>query len=67
MNSTVPDAGPLDAAGVARVVGTALEQHAAADVGPDDAAEARDITDAMVRLLIGAPLRRQADHCLPRR
>ncbi|MEV6399858.1 hypothetical protein AB0M39_34585 [Streptomyces sp. NPDC051907] len=45
--------GPRDGAALAQLVGEALA-HAHADT--EDTAEIRAITDAMVRLLIGAPL-----------
>jgi hypothetical protein len=55
--STPRDAGPDPGgeAALAQLVGTALAGAHDADSG--DAAEVRAITDAMVRLLIGAPLR----------
>lgn len=47
--------GPRDGAALAQLVGEALA-HAQGNDGTEDAAEIRAITDAMVRLLIGAPL-----------
>ncbi|WP_205523217.1 hypothetical protein [Streptomyces sp. RLB3-17] len=55
MTAPAPNAGTPRAADLARMVGEALA-HASADSGPEAAAEIRAITDAMVRLLIGAPL-----------
>ncbi|MET8249512.1 hypothetical protein ABZV31_37200 [Streptomyces sp. NPDC005202] len=52
--------GPRDRAALAQLVGEALAHaHAQGDAGSEseDAAEVRAITDAMVRLLAGAPLR----------
>jgi hypothetical protein len=51
--ATVP--GPRDGAAPAQLVGEALT-HAQGRADTEDAAEIRAITDAMVRLLIGAPL-----------
>jgi hypothetical protein len=51
--------GPTPAAGIAEAVGAALTQAAAA-ASPrsrQDAAEIQAITDAMIRLLVGIPLR----------
>ncbi|EWM19647.1 hypothetical protein KUTG_09951 [Kutzneria sp. 744] len=56
MNCTI-DASPQLSVGLARLVGTVLANQAAAAGGPEDATEVRAITDAMVRLLIGTPLR----------
>ncbi|MFI2906720.1 hypothetical protein ACG2OD_00400 [Streptomyces sp. PDY-4] len=47
--------GPRHGAALAQLVGEALT-HAQGDADTEDAAEIRAITDAMVRLLIGAPL-----------
>ncbi|MDL5198846.1 hypothetical protein [Streptomyces sp. ALI-76-A] len=47
--------GPRDGAALAELVGEALT-HAQGHADTEDAAEIRAITDAMVRLLIGAPL-----------
>ncbi|MEU6346219.1 hypothetical protein ABZ883_35310 [Streptomyces sp. NPDC046977] len=47
--------GPRDSAALAQLVGEALA-HAQGYAATEDAAEIRAITDAMVRLLIGAPL-----------
>ncbi|WNZ06192.1 hypothetical protein [Streptomyces sp. 11x1] len=47
--------GPRDGAALAELVGDALA-HAQGHADSEDAAEIRAITDAMVRLLIGAPL-----------
>jgi hypothetical protein len=47
--------GPHDGSALAELVGEALT-HAQGDADTEDAAEIRAITDAMVRLLIGAPL-----------
>ncbi|MFI1729314.1 hypothetical protein ACH40E_08790 [Streptomyces acidicola] len=47
--------GPRDGAALAQLVGEALA-HAQGHDGTEDAAEIRAITDAMVRLRIGAPL-----------
>ncbi|GGV52432.1 hypothetical protein GCM10010245_82570 [Streptomyces spectabilis] len=47
--------GPRDGAALAQLVGEALT-HAQGHADTEDAAEVRAITDAMVRLLIGAPL-----------
>ena len=47
--------GPRDGAALAQLVGEALA-HAQGNDGTEEAAEIRAITDAMVRLLIGAPL-----------
>ncbi|MER7408105.1 hypothetical protein ABT373_38010 [Streptomyces sp. NPDC000070] len=47
--------GPRAGAALAQLVGQALA-HAHADSGSEDVAEVKAITDAMVRLLIGAPL-----------
>lgn len=64
MTSPAPDppadeAGPQRAADLARSVGAVLAHHARAADGQTaaDAVEIQAITDAMVRLLIGAPLR----------
>ena len=60
MTSTVPDtleSSPQAAAGIAASIGAVLAQANAAADRPEDAAEVRAITDAMVRLLIGVPLR----------
>ncbi|MEU9313338.1 hypothetical protein [Streptomyces sp. NPDC048256] len=54
--SAVAAPGPRDGAALARLVGEALA-HAQGHDGTEDASEIRAITDAMVRLLIGAPLR----------
>lgn len=48
--------GPGARAAPAQLVGKALA-HAHTDSGSEDVAEVKAITDAMVRLLIGAPLR----------
>ncbi|MER6977969.1 hypothetical protein [Streptomyces carpinensis] len=48
--------GPHDGAALAQLVGDAYA-HAQGHATAEDAAEIRAITDAMVRLLIGAPLR----------
>ncbi|MFB8776300.1 hypothetical protein [Streptomyces broussonetiae] len=55
MSAPAPDADPHRVADLARIVGEALA-HTSADSGPEDVAEVRAITDAMVRLLIGTPL-----------
>jgi hypothetical protein len=56
MNTPAADAtGPRDGAALAQLVGEALT-HAQGHADTEDAAEIRAITDAMVRLLIGAPL-----------
>ncbi|MFE5372772.1 hypothetical protein [Streptomyces mirabilis] len=49
--------GEQRAADLARIVGQALAQRTAECSTPADAAEIQAITDAMVRLLISAPLR----------
>lgn len=50
-----PVTGPRAGAALAQLVGQALA-HAHCDSGSEDVAEVRAITNAMVRLLIGAPL-----------
>jgi hypothetical protein len=56
MNTLAEDAtGPRDGAALAQLVGEALT-HAQGHADTEDAAKIRAITDAMVRLLIGAPL-----------
>ncbi|MEV8597292.1 hypothetical protein [Streptomyces sp. NPDC052012] len=55
MTAPAPDADTNRAADLARIVGEALA-HAPTDSQTEDAAEVLAITDAMVRLLIGAPL-----------
>lgn len=61
MNSPEDDHGTRvaqQAGSLARTVGAVLTHHARAEGrAPEDAAEVEAITDAMVRLLIGAPLR----------
>lgn len=47
--------GPRDGAALVQLVGEALT-HAQGNADTEDAAEVRAITDAMVRLLLGAPL-----------
>ncbi|MCC5036475.1 hypothetical protein DMH02_025645 [Streptomyces sp. WAC 00631] len=47
--------GPRDGAALAQLIGDALT-HAQGHADTEDAAEVQAITDAMVRLLIGAPL-----------
>ena len=56
MTAPTPDSSPGAAADLARLVGTALAHRADTDTSREDAAEIQAITDAMVRLLIGAPL-----------
>jgi hypothetical protein len=56
MTAPAHDASTHRAADLARLVCEALA-HASADSGTEDAEEVRAVTDAMVRLLIGTPLR----------
>ncbi|GAA2779458.1 hypothetical protein RMN57_05905 [Kitasatospora sp. CM 4170] len=55
--ATEPGPGEQRAADLARIVGQALAYRPAEDRTPADAAEVQAITDAVIRLLIGAPLR----------
>jgi hypothetical protein len=55
LTPTAAAPGPRDGAALAQLVGEALT-HAQGHADTEDAAEIRAITDAMVRLLIGAPL-----------
>lgn len=54
-----PEPSPPPVAGIAETVGEVLAQAAASSQasGPDDFVEIRAITEAMVRLLIGIPMR----------